>query len=75
MKTECIKIKTGIVYVIVRSEILIPQYFPWYVLGASMMMTPWGRNMWLSELFYTVVLDVYLLIPYFIVQHSGMHDF
>jgi hypothetical protein len=27
-----------------------------------------------SDLFYKVVFDVYLFIPYFIVQNSGMHN-
>ena len=29
----------------------------------------------MSDLFYEVVFDVYLFIPYFIVQHSGTHNF
>jgi hypothetical protein len=42
---------------------------------ASLMMTPWGRNMQLDELFYKVVFDGYLFIAYFIVQHNGVHNF
>jgi hypothetical protein len=38
------------------------------------MMTPWGRNMYRSELFYKLVFDGYLFIPYFIVQHNGTHN-
>jgi len=30
--------------------------------------------MQLNELFYKVVFDGYLFIPYFIVQHNGMHN-
>ena len=33
-----------------------------YVLEASLMMTPLGRNMWLCA--YKVVFDGYLFIPY-----------
>jgi hypothetical protein len=29
------------------------------------MMALWGRNMWLSELFYNVVCDGYLLIHFY----------
>ena len=46
-----------------------------YVLDARLMMTPWGRNMYRSELFYKRVFDSYLFIPYFIVQHNGTHNF
>jgi len=38
-----------------------------YVLEASLMMTPWGRNMYRCELCYKVVFDGYLFIPYFII--------
>ena len=38
------------------------------------MMTAWGRNIQLNDLFYTVVFDGYLFIPYFTVQHYGMHN-
>ena len=39
------------------------------------MMTQWGRNMQLSEIFDKVVFDGYLSIPYFIVQQEGMYNF
>jgi len=35
-----------------------------YVLEASLMMTTWGRNMWLCE--HKVVFDGYLFIAYLI---------
>ena len=35
-----------------------------YVLQASLMMIPWGRNMQLGELFYKVMPDGYLFIAY-----------
>jgi len=41
---------------------------------ASLMMTPWGRNIQLNDLFYKVVFYGYLFIPYFTVQHSGTHN-
>jgi hypothetical protein len=38
------------------------------------MMTPWRRNVQLNDFFYKVVFDGYLFIPYFTVQHNGMHN-
>jgi len=44
-----------------------------YVLKASLMMTPWDRNMWLYAYFiYKVVFSGYLFIPYCIGYYNGI---
>jgi hypothetical protein len=49
-------------------------FFLWYVLEASLMTIPWDRNMQLNDLFYKVVFDGYLFIPYFTVRHNRTHN-